>query len=737
MYKAIEERFRKALRRHIHERYKTDVPIITERPPKLAMGESASPVCFELAKRLKKPPRALAQEIANALPPIEGIARVEVAGGGYLNAFFDRATFFRSAIEESKKTTGETPFGTAQGRPAPQRHAAKVIVEHTSVNPNKAAHIGHLRNAVLGDTFARVLRYVGRRVEVQNYIDNTGVQVADVVLGFVHLEKKSVEDVRALTMQPRFDYYCWDLYTRVTQFLAEDKSRLELRGNTLKDIEEDRGDAAKIAEIVSTAIVRRHLQTLDRLGIEYDLLSRESEILHLKFWDAAFGMLKERGAIQLATSGKNAGCWVMELPSAAEATGVSGAKAPHLRPSEMSEPFEAQGELKLRPPKSQRSPAGREVADESDGTSGTEEPEELAEAKIIVRSNGTVTYVGKDIAYHLWKFGLLGRDFHYRRFHFRVALQARQTNGEHTWVTTTDTSEPGAPEFGHAHEVFNVIDSRQAYPQQVVVAGLRALGYAEEADHMKHFSYNVVALTPRCALEMGYEIPPEDAKKPYIEVSGRKGQGVKADDLLDQLETSARKEVDSRHPDAPESERAAIAHAIAIGALRYFLLRFTRSTVIAFDFKDALSFEGETGPYAQYAVVRVNGILRKSAERDPSLDSPRAIEDASSLLKIERGETDISRFIAASAGDDLWELILLAGSLDARIDAAVGAQEPAFLARYAFELAQAFNVFYHKHHILSEEDVEKRAFLLRLTSLVREQLVAVLGLMGITAPEKM
>jgi arginyl-tRNA synthetase len=730
VYRAIEERFRKALRHHIHERYKTDVPIVTERPPKLAMGESASPLCFELAKRLKKPPRALAQEIANALPRIEGVARVEVAGGGYLNAFFDRAAFFRGAIAETGKNAGETPFGFAQDKPALQERGPKVILEHTSVNPNKAAHIGHLRNAVLGDTFARVLRYAGRRVEVQNYIDNTGVQVADVVLGFIHLEKKSVEDVRALIARPRFDYYCWDLYTRVTQFLAEDKSRLDLRGHTLKEIEEDRGEAAKIAEIVSTAIVRRHLETLDRLGIEYDLLSRESEILHLKFWDAAFEMLKQRGAIQLAAAGKNAGCWVMELPGAAESGAgaearASGAKAPDLGST-------VTPELKLRPPEHQnpvaaRSETGPEVEMAGTGPEAApEEPSELAEAKIIVRSNGTVTYVGKDIAYHLWKFGLLGRDFRYQRFHFG-------DKRAHTWVTTTEANEPGAPAFGHAREVFNVIDSRQAYPQQVVVAGLRALGYQDQADHLKHFSYNVVALTPRCAQEMGYEIAPEDAKRPYVEVSGRKGQGVKADDLLDQLEASARKEVDARHAETPSAERAAIAHAIAIGALRYFLLRFTRGTVIAFDFKDALSFEGETGPYAQYAVVRVNGILRKGAEGD----SGAAAQDAENQARIDGGALDVARFLAASAGDDLWELVLLAGSLDARVEAAVAAQEPAFLARYVFEMAQAFNVFYHKHHILSEEDAEKRAFLLRLTSLVRERLVTVLGLMGITAPEKM
>jgi len=669
VYKSLDDRFRAALRRHIRERYKTDVPVVTSRPPKLAMGEIASPVCFELAKQLKKAPRALAQEIQNSLAPIEGVARVEVAGGGYLNAFLDRAAFFRATLEESAR-----PLVVHASPDAP-----KVVVEHTSINPNKAAHIGHLRNAVLGDTFARLLRYSGRRVEVQNYIDNTGVQVADVVLGFLHVEPRTPGEVRALAEEPKFDYLCWDLYTRVTQWLAEDKSRLELRAQTLKQIEEGHGEAAQMAEAVSTAIVRCHLRTLDRLGISYDLLSRESEILHLKFWDAAFDMLKKRGAIQYSTSGKNAGCWVMQIPSEKE---------------------------KAEEPEAQ------------------EEPSELAEAKIIVRSNGTVTYVGKDIAYHLWKFGLLGRDFNYQRFEADI-------RGPYPWVTARESGEPDAPPFGRAHDVYNVIDARQAYPQQVVAEGLRALGFTEQADRLKHFSYNVVALTPRCAEELGYEIPPEDAKKPYIEVSGRKGQGVKADDLIDQLELSVKAEIESRHPDlvgTPEYHQ--MVKSISVGALRYFLLRFTRSTVIAFDFKDALSFEGETGPYAQYAVVRVNGIVRKGTER-------LGDADAANLQKIASGEIDSAKFLTAGAGDDLWDVALLAGSLDARVDAALGAQEPAFLARYCFELAQAFNAFYHRHPIISEENREKRAFLLRLTQLVKDQLVRALELLGIQAPERM
>jgi len=678
VYNKLDDRVRKALRHHIHERYKTDVPVVTERPPKLAMGEIASPVCFELAKRLKKPPRMLAQEIATSLKPIDVIARIEVAGGGYLNAFIDRAAYFRAAIEEVAQP----------GVVRPAADGPKMVVEHTSINPNKAAHIGHLRNAVLGDTLARLLRYGGHRVEVQNYIDNTGVQVADVVLGFLYVEPRTPGEVRALADEPKFDYLCWDLYARVTQWLAEDKARLEFRAKTLNAIEEGEGEVARMAEVVSTAIVRCHLRTLDRLGVRYDLLSRESEILRLKFWDAAFEMLKQKGAIQYATSGKNQGCWVMQLP-----------------------------------PEKEEKPT-TEVGEEN---AAKEEPSELAEAKIIVRSNGTVTYVGKDIAYHLWKFGLLGRDFYYRLFD--ADIRAPQP-----WVTAAEPNDSVAddvvPHFGHAHDVYNVIDARQAYPQQVVAAGLTALGYAEQAEHLKHFSYSVVALTPRCAEDLGYAIAPEDANKPYIEVSGRKGQGVKADDLMDQLELAVQEEIEERHPGlmgTPEYQH--MLRSISVGALRYFLLRFTRSTVIAFDFDDALSFEGETGPYVQYAVVRVNGIVRKGTELG-------GVNDVL-LAKIGTGEIDSAKFLAGRANDDLWNLVLLAGSLDARVEAALNGQEPAFIARYVFELAQAFNVFYHKHHILSEEDREKRAFLLRLSQLVKDQLVRGLDLLGIEAPERM
>jgi arginyl-tRNA synthetase len=692
VYHLIEARIRRALGEFLRRRGIDDVSVVTERPPNVAMGEVATPIAFELAKRLRRAPRQIAQEIAQEIAAevggIPGVARAELAGAGYVNFYFDRAAFFEGAFADAANVgarrqgllTGEAGGGRAAG------DHAKCVVEHTNINPNKAAHIGHLRNAALGDTFVRLLRRAGRRVEVQNYIDNTGVQVADVVVAFLHLDKKSPEDVRALAAGPRFDYYCWDLYARVTQFFEEDKARLVLRGKTLAAIEEGHGTEAELAEIISVAIVRCHLRTMQRLGVEYDVLPRESEILHLKFWEAAFQQLKERGAIHLAAAGKNKGCWVMRLD-----TGESGGES------------------------------DAEVAGEA-SESGAAEANPDDTAKVIVRSNGTVTYVGKDIAYQLWKFGLLGRDFHYRQFH-------TYPGGHVLWTSTADRGEAGAPEFGHAVDVYNVIDTRQAYLQNVVVAGLRALGFEAQAAHSVHFSYDVVALSPRCAAEMGYTLSEEEMRKPYVEVSGRKGQGVKADDLLDELETAARTEVDSRHADAPEAERARMAHAIAIGALRYFLLKYTRTAVIAFDFRDALSFEGETGPYCQYAAVRARNIFRKAAEQQPDF----------SVAQLDAAGDDaaVKGLLQPGQGDDLWELALLAGSLDAQVATALSAQEPAFVAKYAFELAQAFNLFYHRHHILSEADAAKKNFLLRLSRLVERQLVTALDLLGIEAPERM
>ncbi len=697
MYLTLTNRLREALVRYIQEHYSISMDVVLDRPPKIEMGEAASPVCFELAKRLKKAPRIIAQEIANGLGKVEGIARVEVAGAGYLNAYFDRADFWADL----------SPLATRHSPLPSTKISGKVIVEHTSINPNKAAHIGHLRNAVLGDTMARVLRHTGNPVQIQNYIDNTGVQVADVVLGFLDMERLTPVSVKMAAMEPRFDYYCWDLYAKVTHFLEEDKSRAaELRARTLKAIEEGRGEEAEVAQVVADTIVSLHLKTMARLGISYELLARESEILHLKFWDAAFQLLKNSGVVQLVSAGKMAGCWIMPWKENEEVKDLKEVK--EVKEKTTSAISEAAGEAGSSSFTSSTSSTSLTSSDTDD---------ENIQDKIIVRSNGTVTYVGKDIAYQLWKFGLLGKDFNYLKW-------PTAPEGETVWATTTLKSDPAAPHFAEpATAVYNVIDTRQSYVQDVVAEALRRLGHAEAASKSIHLSYAFVVLTPRCAAEMGHELSPEEAKLPFIQVSGRKGFGVKADDLIDKLEAAALAEVRQRHAEMSAAEQKHTAHAIAVSALRFFLLKFTRNAIIAFDFKDALSFEGETGPYCQYAVVRIRGIRRKGVEAGAT-SVPVTPETVATLF----GGPD---------GNSFWELLLSAGSLDLAVDAAIGAQEPAFVAKYAFQLAQSFNNFYHKHHILTEADEQKRAFLLRLTELVEARLVETLSLLGIEAPEKM
>jgi len=637
---ALAERVRALLR----EKYELELPsVVIEQPPKIAFGEFALPLAFELAKRLRKPPRKTAEEVVGALGSVPGFKAFELAGAGYINARLDRGELVRQMVARDR--VAATPKD-------------KVLVEHTSINPNKAAHIGHLRNAILGDTFVRLLREAAHPVDVQNYIDNTGVQVADVVVGFEHLEHKSDAEVEALTRQPGFDYYCWDLYARVSQWYEEDSTHKQIRLDTLHKLEEGGNETARLADLISTAILKRHLETMQRLDIVYDFLPRESEILHLHFWDLAFEQLKQKGVLRLESEGKNKGCWVMK-----------------------------------------RSSASAGEAEEDD--------------KVIVRSNGTVTYVGKDIAYHLWKFGLLGRDFGYRRFY-------QYPDGHDCWISA-ESGEKDHPHFGGVSEIYNVIDSRQSDPQNNVIEALRALGYTDQAAHYTHFSYEMVALTPRCALELGYEVAEEDRKRAYIEVSGRKGFGVKADDLLDALIASAQKEVDARQPERAQDERKQIATQIAIGALRYFMLKFTKNAVIAFDFKDALSFEGETGPYVQYAIVRASNIFRKggiSAEESLQTFDPAWLP----LLEAE---------------DDIWELWLTAGKLSLMVDQCISTTEPAYLAKYAFQLAQLFNNFYHRHHILTEGDATRKSLLLATAAVVRGELVRTLSILGIEAPEVM
>ncbi len=648
MFQEIEKSLQLAFASAISIRFGIDRQINVEQPKQSSFGELAIPAAFQLAKELRQPPKTIAQQIVEALDPVAGVQAFEIAGNGYINVRLDRGFYAESLLRGT--TRGASPI------------AGKIIVEHTNINPNKAAHIGHLRNAVLGDTFVRMMRANGRRVEVQNYIDNTGVQVADVVVGFHYLEKKSPAEVEDLIETTRFDYLCWDLYARTSQYYKEHPEALAWRAETLHAIESDSGDLAQMGHLVADTVVQCHLRTMLRLGVEYDVLPRESEILYLKFWAYAFDLLKKTGAVYLETEGKNAGCYVM--PASAFSTDA-----------------------------------------------------EAEDGKVIVRSNGTVTYVGKDIAYQLWKFGLLGKDFYYRPL-------MTYPGGHELWVSTAIDPAVPSPEFGRATRVYNVIDSRQSYLQDVVVAGLKALGANEQAAQSIHFSYEMVALSPRCCADLGITLSEEDQRRPYIEVAGRKGQGVKADDLMDKLIETAMAEVTSRHAEESEESKLRVAREIAIGALRFFLLKFTRNTVIAFDFQEALSFEGETGPYVQYAAVRARNILRKLVERGET------VPDFQSELTREALERQL-------ASEDFWQVLVASSKADAIVERAIGAGEPAHVSRYAFQLAQAFNNFYHQYPILSEPDRERKVFLLWMNEFFRAQLEIVLRILGIQIPAYM
>jgi arginyl-tRNA synthetase len=712
-----------------------NVPI--ETPPDLRFGEIATPIAFELARTLHKAPKIIAQEIVTALGSLDGFAGFEVAGAGYINARLDRGAMVRDIAEVN---TERLRLARRRLMGERQPHA---LVEHTSINPNKAAHIGHLRNAILGDTFVRLLRAAGYKVDVQNYIDNTGVQVADIVVALKHLELDSIPgiDVREQHTLPAIrkrikyyeeesrkypgnrelliDYVCWRLYAQVNVwYMALDVSeqnqavvaeRKQIRLNALHEIEKGNNDSAEIAELISTAVLRRHLDTMQRLDIEYDFLPRESEILHLKFWEAAFEQLKNSNppVLYKETKGKNAGCWVMKRPGILDRP-IKKVERVISRSALMTE------EDFLEGPR-------------NDDVFVNETPEGPDDdAKVIVRSNGTVTYVGKDIAYHLWKFGLLGRDFGYKRFFTYPSHEC--------WISAVKGEEPH-PHFGGATAIYNVIDSRQSDPQANVIQALRGMGHTAEADHYTHFGYEMVALTPRCAEELGYSVSDEDNKKTYIEVSGRKGFGVKADDLIDKLIAATRAEVDARQtggegPDA-DAVRRKIAEQIAIGALRYFMLKYTRNSVIAFDFKDALSFEGETGPYIQYAVVRIRNIFRKGNT------TPEAVL-AEFAKKAESAElAGLNSYLSGEENEDIWSLWLRAGRFSLVLEQCIAGSEPAYLAKHAFQLAQEFANFYHRHHILTEEDPERKTFLLATAAVTLRELVESLRLLGIESPEAM
>lgn len=687
-----------ALRARIRETVRTlyaldadDIPAFAiESPPRRALGDLAVPLAFELARRLRKAPRVIAQEMAAALGPIDGVTRVEAAPNGYLNVFLDRPQLLRKWLEpQAPEPASPKRLAVAAAAEAGPRlqTPGKVIVEHTAINPNKAAHIGHLRNSALGDTLVRLIQFGGSPVEVQNYIDDTGVQVADVVVGFRHLEQKGLDEIRRLADSARFDVYCWDLYAKVTEWYEQDKSRLAIRKTTLHDLEHGGNDNAAIGAFIADRIVRHHLATMARLRIGYDLLTWEGDILRLGFWTQAFEILKRRGVIYLRTEGRLAGCWVMEIKD--------DPLADHPEESETH------------------------VNGDVDDAEDDDQRE-----KVIVRSDGTVTYVGKDIANQFWKFGLLGKDFRYREF-------CREANGDVVWATTSDErglpgGANGVPSFGSGERTYNVIDTRQSYLQKLLKQALATMGYTKEAERATHFSYEMVALSHATARELGY--PADDSGRPFVEVSGRKGLGVKADDLIDRLAEKALAEVRKRNPESSDAEARATAETIATAALRYFMVKFSLGKIIVFDIDEALSFEGESGPYLQYAAVRASNIFQKMKEREGA-------DEAAVVAALPSTPPEV--LITGAEGDDLWGLVLEAARLDEMVDQALRSNEVAVVAKYAFALAQAFNAFYHKYPILNEERTDAKRWRAAVVSYFRMQITRALDLMGCAVPSRM
>ncbi len=643
----LQGRLSHGIQEAVRAAFGVELPAVAfQYPPRTELGDLALTAPFDLAKALRRKPREIAEALSAPLSALPGVRRAEVAGGGYVNLFLDRGAF-----------AAELDRALLARRSAPRR-PGRVIVEHTSINPNKAAHIGHLRNATLGDTFVRLLKSRGHEVGVQNYIDDTGVQVADVVVGFERLEGKRLEDVAKL--DGKFDYYCWDLYARVGDFYAADPKNKALQVETLHAIEKGDNPTARLGAHVAERIVAAHLATMARLGIHYELLAHESDILRLHFWDRAFELLKESGALRLESGGKNAGCWVLAME-------------------------------------------GEAAADED---------------KIIVRSNGTVTYTGKDIAYQLWKLGRLDRDFRYRRY--------ATPDGHAMWTTTSGEGEPGAPVFGHASAVYNVIDVGQSYPQRVVKAGVAALGHAEAAAASHHLGYEKVVLSPATARALGYDVS-EDAA--VVKVSGRKGLGVKADDLIDALIAKAAAEIAARDPERDPEARQRDAAAVAVGALRYFLLKFSRAKIITFDMEEALAFTGETGPYLQNAVVRARNIFAKlEADGHPV----RALLDRARDL-------ELGRMLEGEEGDEVWALLLLLARTEDTVEQAVRSEEAAVVAKHAFGVAQAFHSYYQKpkYSVLYADSEDARAFRTLVVATFVAQMEALLDLLGIPIPDRM
>ncbi len=608
-------------------------------PPKREFGDISTTLPFVLAKKMKEKPFLIGKKIVELLDGcFDFVEVIKLANGGFINFYLNK-TYFLTHVYQNRNQEIE-----ATGK--------KVIVEHTSINPNKSAHIGHLRNSCLGDSLISALKYCGNSVEIQNYLDDTGIQVADVVWGVLYHEKKSLEEIKDIE---DIASYLWNLYTEVHK-LPEEESIEAGKKAVHQKIEDKINPEYEMSDYISKSVTKNHIDVMNRLGIRYDLLIRESDIIELDFFTEAAELLKKTGIMYLSEDPAKENCWVIKY---------------------RKENIE----------------------------------------KIIIRSNGTITYIGKDIAYTLWKTGYFKKDFYYKPFYSYPDSKA---------IYISDDRESDLPKntqasYGSADMVYNVIDTRQAYLQNLIAQILSDLSDKTEVRNFSHFSYEMVALTQNCVNEMGFEISDDQKQKSYIEVSGRKGIAIKADELIDRLKQKSLVEVEKRNQGADPEEIDHIAEEIAIGALRYFMIKYNSNSVIAFDFDEVLSFEGDTGPYLQYTLVRINSILKKldRSDQDVSIES----KDLEIL-----GKDELS---------DYYNHLIQLSLLQNQVEFALESDEISLIPNYAYAICQKLNNYYHKYPILSEKNPEIKSLRIALLVMTKNRLETLYSIMGIPVPAKM
>jgi arginyl-tRNA synthetase len=609
--------------------------------PRKEFGDLSCNVAFLLSKALRRRPVDIANEIIEkelkpyiekkkATDSISFILSVESHPSGYINFKANISNLASWTLNEVLKNSKYGFNDLGKGK--------RIIIEHTSINPNKALHVGHMRNVVIGDILYRTLRATNHEVIVLNYIDDSGLQVADIVVGF---------RFAGLPLYPKdktikFDQYCGDeVYVKINEMYKDDKYLEEKRRLVLKEIELGTSEIAKFASEITMRVLKDQLKTCWRMKAHYDLLNYESHIVTSRLWSKTFEMLKEKGIATLQTEGKNKYCWVIKL--------------------------------------------------------------ENEEEKVIVRSDGTATYIAKDIPYAAWKLGLVEDPFFYHKF-------ADQWDESILWATTLNPNAGnlGHPTFNSGEKVITIIDSRQARLQRIIATVLSHL--QTNNDRYIHLAYEAMTLSADTAKSLGLDI----GDRQFMHISGRKGIYINADYILDKLQTTAYQEVRKRNPDISNDITNMIAEEISISAIRYNLIKQDLDKIITFDIVDSLSLEGNTGPYLQYTYARSQRILEKYGNKNVSSENFG--------LLIQEAEVDLIKTIA---------------KMDLVIEETVKTLNPKLLARYAYDLATAFNIFYEKVPVLREKNKETMFSRLALVKAFGVTLNNIFNVLGISALENM